>query len=144
MINFHRTKLLRDLINDVNSTFETTINTQHFVPENIRSFFAKYIKKTLAKDIRSLEREDKYFQKRYRHFYKKLRQKVIDREVIDLLNLKYADEDTPADETEESPSEAQTPAEGEKKGADLPLLAENDAEHNAKVFFQEIGWEEKE
>lgn len=62
MIDFHKNKMIDQVLNNYYGTFSKTLDTADYVPEKFNKKISKYIYKNMKKKFKEIDREyKKYF-----------------------------------------------------------------------------------
>ena len=88
LVNFNKTKMIQAVIVDINETFQKTLDTLEFVPDKEQKVITKNIINTLKQNFKLIDKEDRYYQKRYKKYYKKIQKEKTDKEVKISLGIK--------------------------------------------------------
>lgn len=63
MIDFHKNKLINEVLIKYYETFSLTLDTCDYVPENFNNKIHKYIYKNMLKKFKEIDKDDRKYQK---------------------------------------------------------------------------------
>lgn len=63
MINYHKNKLINQVLDKYYETFSHTLDTAEFVPEKFNDKINNYIFKNMKKAFKKIDKEDRIYQK---------------------------------------------------------------------------------
>ena len=84
MLNFNKFNLINKLLDKYYETCSMMVN-RHGVSNTSADKIARYVDKCLKSEIKLIEKEDKYYQKRFKRQYRKIKKGIFDSDIRIIL-----------------------------------------------------------